>query len=288
VWVFGPHPFAFLLVGLALLRRKRVVLGVRQDTVAYFLTRVPNARWKPAIFAARAWDVGFRALARILKTTVVGSELSQRYGGARRGLLPMTVSLVRDEDVVARVAQRDWTGRIDLLTVGRIDQEKNPLLLVKAMASLERARPGRYHLAWVGTGPLEDEVAQHARALGLDDQIEFVGFLPFGAELLDRYRRAHVFVHVSLTEGVPAVLIEALASGTPIVATAVGGVGAALDYGRAGILVPPSDLGSLVAALMRIVDDAEYRNRLVAHGLDLARESTLDAQAASVAQFMRG
>jgi glycosyltransferase involved in cell wall biosynthesis len=287
VWVLGPHPFAFLLVGLALLRRKQVILCVRQDTVAYFRSRLPNDRWKFALLAVHMWSGGFRWLARSLNTTVIGDELVRSYGGERPGLLSMTNALVREADVVRAPPERDWTGTIDVLTVGRIDQEKNPLLLVDVLAALERERPGGYRLTWAGTGPLEEAVMRRATELGVHDRIELLGFVPFGPELLGRYRRAHVFVHVSYTEGVPAVLIEALASATPVVATAVGGVAAALDGGRAGLLVPPADVDALVSAVLRIVDDAELRERLVSRGLEVARESTLDAQAARVARFIR-
>jgi glycosyltransferase involved in cell wall biosynthesis len=287
VWVFGPHPFAFLLVGLALLRRRQVVLGVRQDTVAYFRGRLPNPRWKPALLPVRILNAGFRGLARRLKATVVGDELSRSYGGERSGLLPITVALVRNADVVSDPPQRDWAGTIELLTVGRVDQEKNPLLLVEAIARLEREHPGRYHLAWAGTGPLEGAVRNRVAELGVAGQIELLGFVPFGPELLARYRSAHVFVHVSLTEGVPAVLVEALASGTPVVATAVGGVQAALDHGKAGLLVPPDDIDALVSALRRIVDDAAGRDRMMRRGLELARESTLEVQATRVARFIK-
>jgi glycosyltransferase involved in cell wall biosynthesis len=287
VWVLGPHPFAFLIVGLGVLRGKGVVLGVRQDTLAYFRSRLPSSRWKVALLAVQVWHLGFRALARVLRITVVGEELSRAYAGEATRLLPMTVSLIRDADVVSSPPQRDWTGTINLLSVGRIDQEKNPLLLVEAMASLERRRPHRYRLLWVGTGPLEEAVSNHAMTLGVSERIELLGFVPFGPELLDRYRQAHVFVHVSLTEGVPAVLIEALASGTPVVATAVGGVAAALDHGRAGLLVRPSDRDALVAALLRIVDDDAERDSLVRRGLQFARERTLETEAARVARFIK-
>ena len=64
------------------------------------------------------------------------------------------------------------------------------------------------------------------------------GFIPFGPGLLERYRDAHAFVHVSLTEGLPQVLYEAMGSGLPIVATDVGGVSDALEGGQAGLVVP--------------------------------------------------
>ena len=288
VWVFGPHPFAFLLVAAAAVRRRRVVLGVRQDTLAYFRGRLPGARWKPALLAVRLWDVGFRCLGRCLSTTAVGDKLSQAYGEGRAGLLTMTVSLVRDADLVPAPPARDWTGTIELLTVGRIDREKNPLLLVDALAALRRQRPGRYRLVWVGTGPLEAAVRRRAEELGVGDVIEFAGFVPFGPELLERYRKAHLFVHVSLTEGVPAVLIEALASGTPVVATDVGGVAAMLDGGRLGLLVPPADLDALVAALVQAIEDAGGRDLRVREGLEAARAWTLDKQAERIARFIKG
>lgn len=287
VWVFGPHPFALILVGLALLRRKRVVLGIRQDSIIYFRSRLPNARWRPVLLAAYTWNAGFAALARVLRTTVVGAELARKYGRQRHRLLPMTVSLVRDADVVSQPRPKDWSGTIELLTVGRIDQEKNPLLLVEALAALEQEHPGRYRLSWAGTGPLREAVAQRASELDVREQMELLGFVPFGAQLLEKYRMAHIFVHVSLTEGVPAVLMEALASGAPVVATAVGGVSAALDQGSAGLLVPPNDLPALVAAIRRLAEDEGLRLQLVRRGLELARALTLEAEAERVARFIR-
>ena len=284
VWVFGPHPFSFLLVALALVRRKRVVLGVRQDTVAYFRGRLPSDRWKPALLAVQALEAGFRRLARVLPTTVVGEELARTYGDGPN-VRAITVSLVRDGDIVERPLSRDWSTTIELLTVGRIDREKNPFLLVEALAQLERNRPGRFRLTWAGTGPLADAVRKRADELGVGARIELLGFIPFGSELLTRYRRAHTFVHVSLTEGLPAVLIEALASGTPIVATDVGGVAAAL--GDAAVLVPPDDVDALVEAIVRVGDDSELRAALVERGLSLVGGLTLDAQTELIASFVK-
>jgi glycosyltransferase involved in cell wall biosynthesis len=199
----------------------------------------------------------------------------------------MTPSLVRAADLVSEPPERDWTGTIDLLTVGRIDPEKNPLLLVEVIAALERARPGRYRLRWVGVGPMADDVRSRAVQLGVGDRIELVGYVPYGPRLLASYRDAHAFVHVSLTEGVPQVLTEALASGTPVVATDVGGVGASLEHGRAGLLVPPADAAALTEAVLRLSDDHELRSRLAGRGLELARERTREAEAARVAEFLR-
>ena len=285
VWVQGPHPFAVVLVALAAARRKRVVLGVRMESVQYYRSRLPSRRWAPALAPIVAIDRAYRLLARRLPTTVVGADLARRYGGERPSLLNMTVSLIRERDLVTTLRAGRPPGTVELLTVGRLEPEKNPLLLIEALHGLELEAPGRYRLTWVGRGELEDAVRRRVGELGLSERVRVLGYVPFGPELLDLYRRAHAFVHVSRTEGVPQVLIEALASGTPVVATDVGGVRELLDDGRAGMLVPPDDLDALVAALRRIVEE-EPRRALAKRGLEIARELTLERQAERVARFL--
>jgi glycosyltransferase involved in cell wall biosynthesis len=276
-----------MLVLLAVLRGKRIVIGVRQETPAYFRARLPSRRWRPILALVDALDAVHRLLARRLPTTVVGDANARRYCSRRGRLMVMAPSVVRAADVVAKPPERDWSATVELLTVGRIDAEKNPLLLVDAMAELERRRPGRYRLRWAGVGPLADAVRARAASLGIGDRVSLLGYVPFDSDLLALYRGSHAFVHVSVTEGVPQVLAEALASGTPVVATDVGGVRSGLDGGRAGLLVPPFDLEALVAGVARVSDDAELRSRLVTRGLEVARERTLEAEAARVAGFLR-
>jgi len=287
VWVFGPHPFGLLLVALATLRRKSVVLGVRQNTAAYFQARLPTRQWTPILLPLRGVESVFRLVARRLKTVVAGPDVASRYGGEGPRLLVMADSLVSESELAPGRRQQDWGATLRLLTVGRLDPEKNPLLLVETLAELERRSPGRYHLTWVGGGPLEGAIRQRATRLGVADRLDLRGWIPFGPALLDLYRQSHMFVHVSLTEGVPRVLFEAMACATPIVATEVGGVPGLLEGGRAGLLVPPGDLQALVLAINRITEDPELREQLVTRGLELARDLTLEAQARRVAGFIR-
>jgi glycosyltransferase involved in cell wall biosynthesis len=280
LWVFGPHPFAVALAAMGLARGKRVIIGVRQDSVKLYRARLSGWPRIPGLAAVYAIEWLFRRLARKHATTVQGSELAIRYGGERPGLLTMNLSVVTEDDVLAEPPDRQWDGELELLTVGRLETEKNPRLL-------ESLRPGRYRLTWVGRGPLESDVFSLARQLGVDTRIDFRGYVPFGPGLLALYRRAHIFLHVSLSEGMPMVLIEALASGTPLVATDVGGVRAALDGGDAGLLVPAGDLEALVEAVLRLTDDHERRDALVRHGLTVAQSLSMDAQARSVLDFMR-
>jgi glycosyltransferase involved in cell wall biosynthesis len=288
VWVFGPHPMALLFASMARRRGVPLVLGVRQDYPAYIANRLPGRAWRWAVPAAALLDRAFRRLARRAPAIVVGDDLARRY---RRGapVLATGFSLVGAADVVdgATATGRDWSGRIGLLSVGRLDPEKNPLLLVDVMSELESREPGRWRLTVVGDGPLRGELADAAAARGLADAIELVGEVTNGAELWEHYRRSHSFLHVSLTEGVPQVLFEAAAAGLPVVATSVGGVADALRGGELGLLVAPRDANAAVEALLLLRDDAALREGLIRAGLRNARAETMEAQLDRIAAFLR-
>lgn len=288
VWLFGPHPLALLFARLARARGKAVFLGVRQDFPEYVRRRLPNRRWIWAVGAASLLERSWRRLARTTPAIVVGEELARSYADGTAPVLATGFSLVRAADVVAveDALARSWDGELRLLSVGRLDPEKNPLLLADVLAGL-RARDPRWRLAVVGVGQLEDLLRQRVAELGVADALELRGYVPSGPELRAEYHRSTAFLHVSLTEGLPQVLFEAGAAGLPVVATDVGGVRAALDGGRSGLLVPPGDADAAVEALERLRTDLELRERLIRTGLDSAREETLERQLDRVAAFMR-
>ncbi len=286
VWVEADHPFALALAAMAGLRGRGVILLIRQDTRGYFRHRVEGkAR---ALFAAPIWllDRTVRLLARRLRTTVIG--VASRYGTPRPNLLPIRVNLLAESQLVQRSPDADWGAMVDLLTVGRIDLEKNPLLVARVLAALEQSDGRRFRLTWVGDGPMAGDLEAEAERLGVGEYLKLTGFIPFGPRLLERYRDADAFVHVSLTEGLPQVLYEAMGSGLPIVATDVGGVSDALENGRAGLVVPPDDEDALVGAIERLASEPDLRRRLGVRALELARGVTIDSESARVAEFIGG
>jgi glycosyltransferase involved in cell wall biosynthesis len=287
-WVFGPHPFAAVMAVFAVLRRKQLVLGVRQHSVKLYATRLHGRKKVAGVAAMWLLDGVFRLLVRggRARIMVQGAELAERYDADRANVLTTTVSAIREQHVVGAPPDRDWSGVVELLTVGRLEPEKNPFLFLDVVARLEGERPGRFRLTWVGRGPLEEAVKGEARRRGIEDRIVFAGYVPFDGGLLDLYRRADAFVHVSLSEGMPMVLIEALAAGIPVVATDVGGVRAAMADGATALLVPPADAEGLVQAIIRLSDDAELRRGLAVRGLERARQMTLEAEADRAARFI--
>lgn len=284
VWLLGPHPLILVLALFALIRGRALVLGVRQDFPSYMAARRPHSR--VARIVAAALEHSFRLLGRRCPVIVVGPELARKYSRSKR-LLEIGVSLVAADQIVdaAAAKARDYAGTKTILSVGRIDTEKNPLLLAEVLGLL-RESGGDWRLEVCGEGPLEDELEADLRRRGLAGAAELAGYVPFDGGLADRYRSAHVLLHSSWTEGLPQVLLEACAAGLPIVASDVGGIGEAL--GDAVALVPAGDAEAAAAAIGRIGADAGARDALIDRGLEYIRGHTLEIEAGRVADFLRG
>jgi glycosyltransferase involved in cell wall biosynthesis len=285
LWVFGPHPLAVVFAAMARRRGMRLFLGVRQDYPRYIAGRLPSRRWAWAVPVARGLDGVFRLLARRAPTVALGRELGQRYAGGAPVLVTGFSLVPRAELVDRRLALgRSWDGERVVLSVGRLDAEKNPLLLADVIAQL-RARDPRWRLVVAGDGPLRTALEQRLRALGVEGSVQLLGEVANGPDLWSLYRASTVFLHVSLTEGLPQVLFEAQAAGLPIVATAVGGVPAALHGGRTGLLVRPGDAAACASALERLAGDGALRERLIDEGLRAVEHDTLEAQLERLATF---
>lgn len=287
VWVIGPVPTSLPVVVLSLARKKKLVLGVRRNLPHYVRHRLGGKRWAPALGAAYVLEALFRLLAHRIPTVAVGAELARLYSGGAAPVLELTVSLISKADIVSLSEVKhhpDVGSPVELLSVGRLDPEKAPEMLLKALALLENRTPGHYRLTVVGDGQLEDELRAEAARFG--DAVRFCGHVPNGPELFELYRGSDVFVHVARTEGLPQVLTEAQAAGLPIVATDVGGVRAGLGGGEEALLVPPDDPESLAAAITRLASDGELRAVFRERGFARARTLTLERQAARVAAFI--
>ena len=144
-----------------------------------------------------------------------------------------------------------------VLCASRLVPIKNVALFVDAMAVVHRARPD-VRAVIAGDGPLESAVKQRALALGLGEVIRFAGYVD-QRELPQWYRAADVFVLSSDFDNSPNVVLEAMATGLPVVATDVGGVADYLAAPHGGTLVPRADASSMGAAVVALLEDDDRR-----------------------------
>lgn len=151
----------------------------------------------------------------------------------------------------------------ELLAVGRLVEKKGFDVLVAALALVDRP----FRLRLVGDGPERPAVEAAVARLGLGDRVALLGRRTHD-ELPALYAAADVVVVPSVVDanrdrdGLPNVVLEAMASGRPVVASDVAAVGTAVRPGLTGLLVPPRRPDALAAALVRLLDDPEERGRL--------------------------
>jgi glycosyltransferase involved in cell wall biosynthesis len=153
-------------------------------------------------------------------------------------------------------ARRD--GEIcELLFVGRLAPQKGVDVLLRALALI----PSGWRLRIAGDGPERVRLADLAESLGLADRVDFLGWTQRDA-LPGLYRSADVFVFPSYDEGMPNVVLEALASGLPIVATRIAGTEQLVAGGENGTLVPPGNPEAFAEALRPVIADAALRHAM--------------------------
>lgn len=198
-----------------------------------------------------------RGVTAVAISDAVAASFRVLYGRDPDALIPNGIDLNRFG------AASDWRGRhgfsiADLLivSVARLEPQKNPLGLIEAFAA---ARSSSWRLLLAGDGTMRPAAEQRVRELGIADRVAFLGVRNDVPDLL---AACDVFVLASDWEGSPVAVIEAMASGLPVVATAVGGVPELVENGVTGFLAPAGDTASLAAALARLANDAPSRRQM--------------------------
>jgi glycosyltransferase involved in cell wall biosynthesis len=152
---------------------------------------------------------------------------------------------------------------LSLLAVGRLVPKKGFPVLIDAASRLLAP----FFLRIVGDGPDREALERQIAAAGLEDRVRLVGPRTHD-DLPAEYASADIVVVPSVMDatgdrdGLPNVVLEAMSSGRPVIASDVGAVSSAVVDGRTGVLVPPGDPGALAGALEFLVDQPDYRERL--------------------------
>ena len=158
-----------------------------------------------------------------------------------------------------------------LLSVGRLSREKGHADLLRAVERMRADEGEKFHsrLIIVGDGPERPRLQALSSELKLDDAVRFTGQQ---ADVRAYYAVANVFVLPSHSEGSPNVLLEAMAAGVPMVATAVGGVPEVLSHEVNALLVPRQDVTQLANAIRRLLNDPLLRRQFADKGAEVVAQ----------------
>ena len=218
----------------------------------------------PVVLSARGSDVNVKcdnpvmrrwvrwAAARSSALITVSKALSRRLGelGIHAPMLevvPNGVDLEKFRPLEKQASRRRFgvDGKI-IASVGHLVDEKGHQFAIEALRSLPNTT-----LLVVGEGPRKLHLQQLAARLGVSDRVCFVGLLPHG-DMPHLYSAADVLVLPSAREGMPNVILESLACGTRVVATAVGGIGEVMRSAAAGVLISERSAEALVDGLTQL------------------------------------
>ncbi|MFC1895702.1 glycosyltransferase family 4 protein [Thermodesulfobacteriota bacterium] len=231
------------------------------------LARVPTIvsgyrNLRPRQYEKRLWRMSDRI---ICNAHVLKEIMTQRYcvDPNRIDVIPNATEV----DVFSP-RPRSRTPKPSILFLGRLVDQKDPLTLVKGFQRVLCSLP-EAHLELVGNGPLQRALQEWIRTRSLEAKITLK---PGTANVLPYLRKAWVLALPAWTgEGSPNVIIEAMACGTPVVATQVGGIPELVEHGRTGLIVAPRDPYGLSRALEHILTDGALREAMAAR----ARERVL-------------
>lgn len=213
--------------------------------------------------------VAFR-LAGVVPVSIsqeVAATVQALYG--QRMKTPVIYNGIPTERFSALPDKRGEGEDMVLLHIGRFSPQKNHRLLIEAFSLAVKECP-KMRLWLVGDGELRPEVEKIVAEKGLESRASFLGIC---ADVSEHLRQCDIFVLSSDWEGVPLTVLEAMATGRPVISTSVGGVPELVEDGITGILVSPGDAEALARAILWLAKDPELRHHMGLAGQRRARES---------------
>lgn len=254
------EPLAPMLNLLVLLHSRTVNIGT------FHAARTSDLKY---MYIKAILDIFFDKLDARIAVSETARELVDTYFPARFDVVPNGIALERyDPDTAPLPQYRD--ERKNILFVGRFDESRKGFRFLARAMPLVRGQYPDARLIVVGRGD-PTPYQRYLRQQGIDDA-EFAGFV--SEDMLPRYyASADVFCAPSTGgESFGLVLLEAMASGAPVVATAIPGYSGVIRNGLDGVLVEPKDEQALAIGLVRVLADRDLRARLRASGLEHVRQ----------------
>lgn len=258
-WAYVLAAFAARLAGVPLVVASRRSLGFFKADSPGFLRaeRVAN---------------------RLTDVIVANAEAVRADAIRQEGLPPRKIHVIHNGVDLARYQAAPEPGAREALkippaarvvcVVANLIAYKGHRVLLEACAAV-KAREPAFHLLLVGDGPCRGELERMAQALGLSGDVQFLGSRTDVPAILSV---ADVVVLPSLSEGFPNAVLEAMATGKPVIATHVGGVPEMVVEGETGLLVSPGNAEALGAAILKVLQDPERAAAMGRAGRERVRE----------------
>jgi len=216
------------------------------------------------------------------KVLCFGDELARRYAiyGRSLSISPLIESLSKFKN--DRDRERRQKGRVTMLYIGRLSNEKGLVELIDALNVLVD-NGYQFNMVIAGHGPLQELVETSASSVNLRPYLTYVGRLSPGKEVLEMIDQADVFLLPSKTEGVPRVIVESLSRGVPVITTAVGGIEAA--FGDSVSYFSGQESAHLMRGIATFLDDPSAIDTIRSDPNSVLEQFTFESNIRKIERF---
>ena len=211
-----------------------------------------------------------------------GQDLFEKFKPYGAQVHMMRSSTISTQDLLPGFRDTCIQAPYKILTVAMIGPRKGTALIPEIIENLKNRG---IDISWNYVGSIEGNSGKQelektlglAAKLGVSSQFNFIGEMGFN-ELIPLYRASDIFVLPTYMEGIPRVILEAQASGLPVITTHVGGIPQAVEDGVDAILLSPGDVNAMADAIELLIKSRDLREKLINNGLKSAERFTLEAE----------
>ncbi len=249
-------------------------LGIRSILTTHTVSFMPDYEylWKTISYGYPVYRMVLSNADEIIAVSVAAKKFISHFTDVPVRVIPNGVDTHKFRKMNKEEARKimGFGDEPSFLYVGRLVSKKGLFNLLLAFKDALREIP-EAKLRIAGKGKLKPVLSSFAKTLGIDENVEFLGYVPDNL-LNPLFSSADVFVLPSaFGESFGIVILEAMASGTPVIGTKVGGIEEILAGGN-GILVPPSNPSALVDAMLSLINDVDLQKKIVRRSLKSVRE----------------
>ncbi len=279
VIIMAPSINSILILFICRVIQRESIILIRQDIRKMVSNRFKGINKILGVFMANFLEVILQKIIKFKQFTIVvsGSELQKQYIPYTNNILNFADSKFKSENILNKKQLKsiNWANPLKFLYVGRIEPNKGLIEMTEALKLLEND----FELMIVGTGSFETELRNLLKGEEFSThKISFKGYIPFGPDLMEIYQNNDILILPSYSEGLPQVILEAMANGCLVLSTAVGGIPAVIKHGVNGFLFNPKDVKGLYELISGLIFSNKPVDLILENGLFTAHSYCQDKQ----------
>jgi glycosyltransferase involved in cell wall biosynthesis len=286
LFVSASGPISILLLWLMKIKRKKNFLFIRQDTRELIKAKYHDS-FIPKLIANWIESSIEKIVKKNNNVTIFtfGDDIFSRYSKISNFVIPVADSRFENSQIISPIELfTNKESYKNLLYVGRLAKGKGLEFLIETLYELPIKK---FKLTIIGDGNIKNDLISLVKKLNLIEKVVFKGYIPFGKRLLKEYSSNDVLIFPSFSEGLPQVVLEAMARGVIVIATRVGGLTNLIKDGENGFLFEPGDKKGLLKIIREIQTNELPLLTIRKNGINTAKKYSFEKQATKIYKALK-